>query len=406
MRVAIITESFPPDVNGVAHCVLRVTELLTSYGHHPLVIAPRPPGDRRVRAGEAPGDRRVRAGEAPGERGAGEEEATSFPFPVVRVPAVPLPGYPSFRLGLPSRRIQAALIRHRAEVVHLASPVFLGAHGAAVARRLGLPTVAVYQTDLPSYARAYRLGRAGETFAWRWLRGIHNGAARTLAPSTVTATGLLGQGIGNVWLWGRGVDTRRFDPAKRSQQLRAALLGEAAQGQLLVGYVGRLATEKRVELLAGITALAGVRLVIVGAGPAEAMLRQHIPDAIFLGERRGEELAAIYASLDVFVHSGPYETFGQTLQEAAASGLPVVAPAAGGPLDLVADGVTGYLVPPSDPGAFTAAVARLAADPAARAAFGAAGRRKVLSRSWPALTEELIGHYAAVLGARPAKVRI
>jgi len=395
MRVAIITESFPPDVNGVAHCVLRVTELLTSYGHHPLVIAPRPPGDRRVRAGEAPG-----------ERGAGEEEATSFPFPVVRVPAVPLPGYPSFRLGLPSRRIQAALIRHRAEVVHLASPVFLGAHGAAVARRLGLPTVAVYQTDLPSYARAYRLGRAGETFAWRWLRGIHNGAARTLAPSTVTATGLLGQGIGNVWLWGRGVDTRRFDPAKRSQQLRAALLGEAAQGQLLVGYVGRLATEKRVELLAGITALAGVRLVIVGAGPAEAMLRQHIPDAIFLGERRGEELAAIYASLDVFVHSGPYETFGQTLQEAAASGLPVVAPAAGGPLDLVADGVTGYLVPPSDPGAFTAAVARLAADPAARAAFGAAGRRKVLSRSWPALTEELIGHYAAVLGARPAKVRI
>ena len=141
--------------------------------------------------------------------------------------------------------------------------------------------------------------------------------------------------------------------------------------------MGRLATEKRVDLLAGITALDGVRLVIVGAGPAEAALRQQLPGAVFLGERRGEELAAIYASLDVFVHSGPYETFGQTLQEAAASGLPVVAPAAGGPLDLVEDGVTGYLVPPSDPGAFTAAVARLAADPATRAAFGAAGRRKV-----------------------------
>src|SRR5271157_4640220 len=377
MRVAIITESFPPDVNGVAHCVLRVAELLTSNGHHPLVIAPRPPGERA---------------------------RDTFAFPVVRVPAVPLPGYPSFRLGLPCRRVRAALIGHRAEVVHLASPVFLGAHGAAVARRLGLPTVAVYQTDLPSYARAYR---AGEAFAWRWLRGIHNGAARTLAPSTVTATGLLGQGIANVWLWGRGVDTRRFDPAKRSQQLRAALLAQGGHGgKLIVGYVGRLATEKRVELLTGITALPGVRLVIVGAGPAEAMLRQHMPDAIFLGERRGEELAAIYASLDVFVHSGPYETFGQTLQEAAASGLPVVAPAAGGPLDLVADGVTGYLVPPSDPGAFTAAVARLAGDPATRAAFGAAGRRQVLSRSWPALTEELIGHYAAVQETRPAKVTI
>jgi phosphatidylinositol alpha 1,6-mannosyltransferase len=379
MRVAIITESFPPDVNGVAHTVLRVAELLTSHGHHPIVIAPRPRG------------------------GTKEEQG---PFPVVHVPAVPLPGYPGFRLGLPSRQVRAALLRHRAEVVHLASPACLGAHGAAVARRLGLPVVAVYQTDLPSYARAYRLGRAGEAFAWRWLRGIHNSAARTLAPSTVTATGLHGRGIENVWLWGRGVDTRRFDPAKRSLAIRAKL---APGGELVAGYVGRLATEKRVELLAGITALDGVRLVIVGAGPADAMLRQHLPDATFLGELQGEELAAIYASLDVFVHSGPYETFGQTLQEAAASGLPVVAPAAGGPLDLVADGVSGYLVRPGDPDAFTAAVARLAADPV-RAAFGAAGRRRVLSRSWPALTEELTGHYAAVLraptaarGARRAK---
>jgi len=377
MRVAIITESFPPDVNGVAHSVLRVAELLADCGHHPLVIAPQPPR---------------------GRRGDGD----SFAFPVVRVPAVPLPGYPSFRLGRPSHRVRDALIAHRTEVVHLASPVCLGAHGAAVAGRLGLPAVAVYQTDLPAYAHAYRLGRAGEAFAWQWLRRIHNSTARTLAPSTATATGLHARGIDNVWLWGRGVDTTRFDPARRSQEVRSSLGNE-----LLVGYVGRLATEKRVERLAGITALAGVRLVIVGAGPAEAMLRQQMPGATFLGERRGDELAAIYASLDVFVHSGPYETFGQTLQEAAASGLPVVAPAAGGPLDLVEDGVTGYLVPPADPNAFTAAVARLAADPALRAAFGAAGRRKVLGRTWPVLTGELVGHYAAVLGrAKKAKVAI
>ena len=261
MRVAVITESFPPDVNGVAHCVLRVAELLTSYGHHPLVIAPRPPRERREE--KEPQERRGvtglqdrRGGKSeepegksqPGQAGSrdglgGVRGETSFPFPVVRVPAVPLPGYPGFRIGLPSRRVRTALIRHRAEVVHLASPVALGAHGALVARQLGLPTVAVYQTDLPSYARAYRLGRAGEAFAWRWLRGIHNGAARTLAPSTVTATGLLGQGISNVWLWGRGVDTRRFDPAKRSQEIRAAL---APGGELIAGYVGRLATEKRV----------------------------------------------------------------------------------------------------------------------------------------------------------------
>jgi phosphatidylinositol alpha 1,6-mannosyltransferase len=384
MRVAIITESFPPDVNGVAHCVVRVAELLAARGHQPVVIAPKPPRTKRS----------AREAKDPGP----------FPYPVVRVPAVPLPGYPSFRLGLPSRRLRNALIKQRTEVVHLASPVVLGAYGARVGRRLGLPMIAVFQTDLPSYAHAYRLGRAGEAAAWRWLRRIHNRAARTLAPSTVTATGLLGHGIGDVWLWGRGVDTARFDPGRRSAEVRAQL---APGGELIVGYVGRLAPEKHVELLARITALPGVRLVIVGGGPAEATLRQQMPGALFLGERHGDDLATIYASLDVFVHSGPYETFGQTLQEAAASGLPVVAPAAGGPLDLVEDGVTGYLVPPGDADAFAAAVARLAADPAARTAFGAAGRRKVLSRSWPALTEELIGHYAAVLGRKsPAKVTI
>jgi phosphatidylinositol alpha 1,6-mannosyltransferase len=370
MRVAIITESFPPDVNGVAHTVLRAAEQLVQRGHHPLVIAPRPPrGTRHV---------------------------GPFPYPVVRVPALPLPGYPSFRLGLPSRRIRQALTEHGTEVVHLASPVFLGAYGAFAAARLGLPFVAVYQTDLPAYARAYRLGRAGEAFAWNWLRRIHNSAGRTLAPSTVTATGLLGHGMKNVWLWGRGVDTVRFDPAKRSQQIHDEL---APDGEMIAGYVGRLATEKRVELLAGVARLDGVRLVIVGAGPAEAMLRQALPTATFLGEHRGDDLAAIYASMDVFVHSGPYETFGQTLQEAAASGLPVIAPAAGGPLDLVDDGVTGYLVPPGEAEAYTEAVRELAGDSQTRKAFGAAGRKKVLGRSWSALTDELIGHYTAILGA-------
>ena len=186
MRVAIITESSPPDVNGVAHCVLRVAELLARNGHQPLVIAPHPPRET--------------------------SEPGPFSYPVVRISAVPLPGYPSVRLGLPSHRVRDALIQHRTEIVHLASPVFLGAHGAAVARQLGLPTIAVYQTDLPAYARAYRLGWAGEAFAWRWLRGIHNSAARTLAPSTVTATGLLAQGINNVLALGSRRGHRTFPP--------------------------------------------------------------------------------------------------------------------------------------------------------------------------------------------------
>ena len=370
MRIAIITESFPPDVNGVAHCVVRVAENLVRKGHHPLVIAP--------------------------DSGRGPEVDTGFPFPVERVPSVPLPGYPSFRLGLPSPATRKAIVRHGTEVVHLASPVALGAWGTRVARAEHLPTVAVYQTDLPGYARAYRLGRATEGFAWHWLRDVHNTAGRTLAPSSMTARDLEAHGLERIRLWGRGVDTERFRPSRRDEALRAEI---APGGEVIVGYVGRLAAEKRVDLLTAIAALPGVKLAVTGGGPMEEELRAALPAAAFLGMRSGTDLARIYASLDVFVHTGPFETFGQTIQEAAASGLPVVAPASGGPLDLVDDGGTGYLVPPGDPGALSAAVRKLAEDGALRARLGVAARRRVLGRTWSALTDELLGHYAAVIEA-------
>jgi phosphatidylinositol alpha 1,6-mannosyltransferase len=386
MRIAIITESFPPDVNGVAHSVVRVAEHLVARGHRPLVIAPEP----------ASGTARV---------------AGRLPYPVVRVPSVPMPGYPSFRLGLPSRRITDALRGHATDLVHLASPFFLGARGSALAQHLGLPTVAVYQTDVPAYAAVYRpavsrrsagvsagsrLNAVGEAAAWRWLRNIHNAADRTLAPSIASATTLHEHGIERVWLWRRGVDTVRFDPAHRSAGVRRAL---APNGEVLVGYVGRLAPEKRVDLLGQVSRLPGVRLAIIGGGAVEPSLRRAMPEAVFLGPRHGSQLARLYASLDVFVHSGPYETFGQTVQEAAASGVPVVAPAAGGPLDLVVDGVTGRLVPPLSADALADAVAELAASPHMRREYGAAGREMVLGRSWSAVGDQLINHYESVLGA-------
>jgi phosphatidylinositol alpha 1,6-mannosyltransferase len=315
------------------------------------------------------------------------------------MPSLPMPGYPGFRIAAAGSGLRAALTGHGTELVHLASPFMLGGGGAFVAGRLRLPMVAVYQTDMPSYARAYRFGPAGQSAAWRRVRRIHNAADRTLAPSTAAAASLHSHGIQRVWLWGRGVDTVRFDPAKRSGQLRAEL---APNGEVLAGYVGRLAPEKRIDLLAQVATLPGVRLVVVGSGPADAAARRAMPAAVFLGQRQGEELARIYASLDVFVHSGPHETFGQTLQEAAASGLPVVAPAAGGPIDLVGDGVTGFLVPPRDPSALADAVARLAADPGLRARQRRAARQRVLGRTWTALGDELIGHYEAVLRAGSA----
>ena len=126
--------------------------------------------------------------------------------------SVPFPGYRSVRLGLASRAIRRALLGHRAELVHLASPFFLGAQGSRSARRLRLPVVAVYQADVPGYARAYHWGRVAEAAAWGWLRGIHNAADRTLAPSTPSIERLAAHGVQRVWMWGRGVDTQRFSP--------------------------------------------------------------------------------------------------------------------------------------------------------------------------------------------------
>jgi phosphatidylinositol alpha 1,6-mannosyltransferase len=371
VRIAIVAESFPPDVNGVAHCTLRVAEHLVDRGHHPLVIAPAP------------------ARGTPGTAG-------PFPCPVVRLGSVPLPCYRNFRVSMPGPPLRSAVARHRAELVHLASPFILGA-GRAL-----LPTLAVYQTDMPGYARVYGTGPLGEAAAWGWVRRIHNAADRTLAPSTASADSLRANGVERVWVWGRGVDTGLFNPGRRSERLRREL---APGGEVLAGYVGRLAPEKRVDLLGEVAALPGVRLVIVGGGPAEAALRRALPGAVFLGPKYGAELAEIYASLDIFVHSGARETFGQTLQEAAASGLPVVAPAAGGPIDIVSDGITGVLVPPGAAGPLADAVSRLAGDSVMRAAMGHAGREKVTGRTWPVLGDELIGHYAEILRHRGRAVR-
>ncbi|MFF1656377.1 glycosyltransferase family 4 protein [Streptomyces sp. NPDC058255] len=382
MRVVIVTESFPPDVNGVAHCALQTARHLVDRGHAPLVVAP----------ATSP------KFSAPPEQGGaftGSGPDALAPCPVVRVPSLPLPGYPQVRVALPSRRVAAAITEHRADIVHLASPFILGVRGMAAAARLGIPAVAVYQTDLAGYARTYI--SAGEATAWRRIRSVHAAADRTLAPSSAALRDLEAHGVPRVRLWPRGVDTVRFRPGHRDAALRREL---APNGELIVGYVGRLAPEKHVELLAGVCGLDGVRVVVVGDGPSETTLQNALPGAVFLGRRTGDELARIFASLDVFAHTGPFETFCQTVQEAMASGVPVVAPAAGGPLDLVSHGRTGLLVPPGEAAAVRDAVWALAADPALRSAYGAAGRAMVEGRTWAAVGDQLIGHYADVLSAR------
>ena len=401
MRVAIIAESFIPIVNGVSNSVLRVLEHLRREGHDAMVIAPRPPGWQPP-AGDTPA--RDSSVASTSEPGPGDTHAG---FPIHRVPAVNLPPINSLPIGVPLPRVYKLLKQFQPDVVHLASPFVLGGAGVFAAKALKVPCVAIYQTDVPGFTEHYKL-----TFllkmSWRWVRAMHNNSALTLAPSSPTIEQLRDHGVQRVHHWGRGVDTQRFHPAKRSVELRGQWWEEGqakrstdapAEPRKLVGFVGRLAAEKDVANLASLNDREDVQLVIVGDGPEREALEKLIPTAVFTGALYGEELAVAFASLDVFVHPGRFETFCQAIQEAQASGLPVVAPRAGGPVDLVEDGVSGFLL---DPERFVEqlpdAVGKIIADGALEG-FAAAALTRVQGKTWPALCEQLMGYYQQAITA-------
>ncbi len=239
---------------------------------------------------------------------------------------------------------------------------------------------------------------------WRWLRRVHDLADLTLAPSGPTLAALRLRGFRRLALWGRGVDTVAFHPRHRDAPAGRALRAGLLDGrEVLVGYVGRLAPEKDVERLRAVADLPGVRVVVVGDGPSRASVQAALggTGARLLGRLDGHELATAYAALDVFVHTGAHETFGQTLQEAMASRVPVVAPARGGPLDVVDHGRTGLLVPPGDPRALRAAVSDLVVhgetSRQVRLVMGETGRRVSLGRTWESVGDALLRHYATAV---------
>ncbi len=370
VRVAIVAESFLPNVNGVTNSVLRVIEHLRRTGHEVIVIAPDTP------RGQPPADR-VHDG-----------------VRIHRVPSMMFPKVTSLPLGVPRPRIVNVLRGFDPDVVHLASPALLGWGGVHAARYLGVPTVAVFQTDVAGFAQSYGVGMLSRA-SWAWTRRLHSKADRTLAPSTAAMEDLAAHRIPRLHKWGRGVDITGFVPSARDEALRRRL---SPAGLPIVGFVGRLAPEKHVERLAGLAARDDLQLVIVGDGVDRSKLATLMPRAVFTGALYGAELATAYASMDVFVHPGEHETFCQAVQEAMASGLPVIAPNAGGPRDLVTPMHTGLLLGVDEfenrlPGAVDHLIAE-------RARYSAAARRSVLTRTWPAVCDELLGHYEAVIGLR------
>ena len=332
MRVAVVTESFLPTINGVTNSVKKVLDHLALRGHEAIVICP---------AADAP------------ESYAG--------FKVHQVPAVAVREFP---VGLPNLAVQRILDDFAPDVLHAASPVLLGGHAILAAKRRGIPAVAIFQTDIAGYTARNGVGLMRE-LAWSVLRYVHNQADRTLAPSTASIRDLARNRIERVERWGRGVDLQAYHPQHRQDAATRRLRAELApNGETVIGYVGRLAPEKQVERLAQLRGLPGIRI-----------------------------------AFDVFVHTGTEETFGQTLQEAHATGLPVVAPLAGGPIDLITHGTDGYLFDPSldgGPDSMRNYIERLVENAPLRARMGEAGRRRVLDRSWESVCDELVDHYRAV----------
>jgi phosphatidylinositol alpha 1,6-mannosyltransferase len=307
------------------------------------------------------------------------------------------PKVTSLPLGVPRPRMVGVLRGFDPDVVHLASPALLGYGGLQAARFLGVPTVAVFQTDVAGFAASYGIGVACRA-AWAWTRHLHSRADRTLAPSTAAMESLAAHRIPRVHHWARGVDITGFAPSARDESLRQRW---SPHGKPIVGFVGRLAPEKHVERLAVLAQRDDLQLVIVGDGVDQDKLKTAMPSAVFTGALYGARLSAAYASMDVFVHPGEHETFCQAVQEAMASGLPVIAPNAGGPRDLVAPYRTGLLLEVDEFEAkLTDSVDHLIAE---RHRYSVAARRSVLGRTWPAICDQLLGHYDAVRGERRLK---
>ena len=361
MKIAFVAESFLPHMNGVTGSVLHALRHLSKRGHELMVIAPE----------------------------AGPIDADLFGAQTSLLRSVPLPAYPEVRIVFATQgRIAAELQRFNADVVHMASPFVLGWTGVRAADHLRIPSVSVYQTDVTAYVKKYGFSKA-TPLATAHIARLHRRSTLSLVPSSFSRRQLEALGVDRLRHWGRGVDAERFTPERRNESWRQRVAG----GRRIIGYVGRLAPEKQVEDLKALSDIPGTQLVIVGDGPSREELERELPGAHFTGFLAGTELAEVMASFDVFVHPGEADTFGQTVQESLASGVPVIATGVGGPVDIVSNSINGWLYRPGDLREMRARVEDLIGDTAKRDAFARAARRSVQGRTWAALIEQLEGYY-------------
>jgi glycosyltransferase involved in cell wall biosynthesis len=375
LRLALFTDTYAPQVNGVARTLQRLAEVVTARG-----------GAVRVFTTDDP------------EGGDAEH--------VVRFPGRAFWAYPQLRLAWPPREaVRRAVSDFAPTLVHVATEFGVGLAGRRVAHDLGLPLVTSYHTNFTSYAEHYHLGFLAQP-GWQYLKWFHGGAARTFCPTHAIRRELEGRGFANVALWSRGVDGARFAPAYRSAALRAQL--GADNDTVVVGYIGRLALEKglpvAVEAMRQVMAAhpGRVRFLVGGDGPYEEAMRAIAPaGTTFLGRLEGTALSEAFASCDLFLFPSTTDTFGNVLLEAMASGVPVMGADVGPTRELLAPG-RGWLVPPGDARALAERIAAVVSDPDALREAAARAFAFAATQRWEAVWTALLDDYARVIADHAA----
>ena len=365
MRIAIVTETYPPEINGVAMTIEHLAQGLIARGNDVEIVRPKQSRTDKPLVAERYSERLCTG--------------------------LPLPGYKGLHFGVTrSGSLAAHWKKTRPDFVHIATEGPLGWNAIRAARRAGVPTVSSFHTNFHSYGRSYGYGPLIRT-TLAWLRHVHNLTLLTFAPSEGVVETLTKERFNNVRLLGRGVDTALFDPIRRSEALRQSW-GAGPETPVVV-YVGRIAGEKNIPLTIEAVAemrkiLPDLKFVLVGDGPERAKLQREHPEFIYCGMRLGEDLAAHYASGDLFVFSSETETFGNVVTEAMASALPILAYNYAAPACCVVEGVSGRLVPMSDSAAFLEAARNIALERARWREMGRAAREMTLTISWQAVVED------------------
>ncbi len=360
LQLSIVTETWPPEVNGVALTLSRLVDELLARGHRVQLLRPRQ--GLTDTAADAPG------------------------LCTLRLPGCPVPGYPQLRMGLPAgQMLQQVWTRERPDLVHIATEGPLGWSALRTARRLGIAVTSDFRTHFPSYSRHYGLGWLDGAVS-AYLRHFHNQTLCTMVPTQALRDALDAQGVQRLQVVARGVDTARFDPARRDEALRVRW-GAGPQDTVVL-VVGRLAPEKNLSLaLRSFAAMKRVaprlRMVFVGDGPLRQSLQAQCPAALFTGAQSHGELAVSYASADLLLFPSLTETFGNVTLEALASGLPVLAFDHAAAAEHLQDGVNGWRVAPGDAKTFVQTAERLAGQPGWLAGARSAARASVAGLAWP-----------------------